>query len=128
MKEPHWLTVRIVEDIHGEQIALFGGPEGIRDPGALESALARPINRWHYGCRDFAELAAAYGFDIAKNHPFIDGNKRTAFATLLVFLRLNRLKFAPTQADATAITLELAAGEIDEEGLTRWIADNLPDD
>lgn len=128
MKEPHWLTVRIVEDIHGEQIALFGGPEGIRDPGALESALARPVNRWHYGSRDFAELAAAYGFGIARNHPFVDGNKRTAFAALLVFLRLNGLAFAPPQADATAITLELAAGEIDEAGLTRWIADNLPDD
>lgn len=127
MIEPHWLSVRIIEDIHEEQLVIFGGPEGIRDPGALESALARPVNRWHYGSRDLAELAAAYGFGIARNHPFIDGNKRTAFAALLVFLRLNEQTFTPSQADATAITLELAAGEIDEEGLTRWIADNLPE-
>ena len=127
MKEPCWLSLVTIEDIHGEQLALFGGPEGIRDRGALESALARPVNRWHYGCRDFAELAAAYAFGIAPNHPFVDGNKRTAFAVLLVFLRLNGLSFAPPQPDSTAIMLGLAAGEIDEAGLTRWIRDNLPD-
>ncbi|MHA1165036.1 MAG: type II toxin-antitoxin system death-on-curing family toxin [Alphaproteobacteria bacterium] len=127
MKEPFWLSLNTVEDIHGEQLVLFGGPEGIRDRGALDSALARPINRWHYGCMDFAELAAAYAFGIARNHPFVDGNKRAAFAALIVFLRLNGLSFTPSQADATAIMLEVASGEIDEAGLTRWIADNLPD-
>jgi len=127
MNEPYWLSLDTVEDIHGEQLALFGGPEGIRDRGALDSALARPVNRWHYGCTDFAELAAAYAFGITRNHPFVDGNKRAAFAALIVFLRLNGLDFAPPQPDATAIMLGVAAGEIDEGGLTRWITDNLPD-
>jgi death-on-curing protein len=127
MKEPFWLSLDTVEDIHGEQLALFGGPEGLRDRGGLDSALARPVNRWHYGCEDFAKLAAAYAFGIARNHPFVDGNKRTAFAALIVLLRLNGLPFTPPQPDATAIMLGVAAGEIDETGLTRWIADNLPD-
>lgn len=125
MKEPRWLSLATVEDIHAEQLALFGGPDGIRDRGALESAISRPVNRWHYGCEDFAELAAAYSFGIARNHAFVDGNKRAAFAAMMVFLRLNGLQFAPLQAEATAIMLSLAAGEVDEAGLTRWIADNL---
>lgn len=125
MKEPRWLSLATVEDIHAEQLALFGGPGGIRDRGALESAISRPVNRWHYGCEDFAELAAAYAFGIARNHAFVDGNKRAAFAAMMVFLRLNGLQFAPPQAEATAIMLALAAGEVDEAGLTRWITDNL---
>lgn len=127
MKEPYWLSLDTVEDIHSEQLALFGGPEGMRDRGGLESALARPVNRWHYGVEDFADLAAAYGYGIARNHPFLDGNKRTGFAALIVFLRLNGLSFSPPQPEATAIMLGVAAGEIDEQGLTRWIRDNLPD-
>ncbi len=127
MKEPRWLSLATVLDIHAEQLALFGGPEGVRDQGLLESAIARPVNRWHYGCENFAELAAAYAFGIARNHPFVDGNKRAAFAALMVFLRVNRIHFTPTQAEATAVMLSLAAGEIDEDGLARWIADNLPE-
>ena len=74
MSEPIWLTVEDIVALHGEQLALFGGPEGLRDQGLLESALSRPINRWNYGESDLAKLAAAYAFGIAKNHPFVDGN------------------------------------------------------
>jgi death-on-curing protein len=92
----------------------------------LESALARPQNRWHYGETDMASLAAAYAFGLARNHPFVDGNKRIAFHALVVFLRLNGIAFAPAPAEATAMILSLAAGEVGEEGLTRWIRDNWP--
>ncbi|HEX9321892.1 MAG TPA: type II toxin-antitoxin system death-on-curing family toxin [Xanthobacteraceae bacterium] len=126
MNEPRWLTLHDIEDIHAEQLALFGGPAGIRDRGALESALGRPINRWHYENADMAQLAAAYAFGIARNHPFVDGNKRTAFAALMVFLRLNGISFAPPPPDATAAMMALAAGDIDEAGLARWIAANMP--
>ena len=126
MNEPRWLTLDDIEDIHAEQLALFGGPAGIRDRGALESALGRPMNRWHYENADMAQLAAAYAFGIARNHPFVDGNKRTAFAALMVFLRLNGIPFAPPPPDATAAMMALAAGDIDEAGCARWIAANMP--
>ena len=77
MSEPQWLELNIVLDVHAEQLALFGGADGVRDLGLLESALARPLNKYSYGETDVAVLAAAYGFGIARNHPFIDGNKRT---------------------------------------------------
>lgn len=126
MNEPVWLDAEIMIDIHAEQLALFGGPEGIRDLGMLESALGRPVNKFSYGEEDFAALAAAYAFGIARNHPFVDGNKRAAFAAIIVFLGLNDIVFAPPPAEATAIILALAAGEVGEEGLTRWIRDNWP--
>lgn len=126
MIEPIWLDRDIVIDMHSEQLAMFGGPDGIRDIGMLESALARPQNRWHYGETDIAALAAAYAFGLARNHPFIDGNKRISFHTLVVFLRLNGIAFAPEPAHATAIILSLAAGEVSEESLARWIKDNWP--
>ena len=126
MNEPLWLPTDAVRDIHSEQLRLFGGPDGVRDEGLLESALARPMNRFAYGETDLALLAAAYAFGIARNHPFIDGNKRVAFLAMMTFLRLNGIPFAPSQADAAAAILALAAGEVDEEGLTRWIRDNWP--
>lgn len=126
MNEPVWLPVDVVRDVHSEQLALFGGPDGIRDVGMLESALARPVNRYAYGERDLAALAAAYAFGIARNHPFVDGNKRVAFLAMMIFLRLNGVVFAPSQAEAAAAILALAAGEVDEAGLTRWIRDNWP--
>lgn len=122
MSEPEWLDIDIVLDFHAEQLALFGGPDGVRDLGLLESALARPINRFAYGETDLAALAAAYGFGIAKNHPFIDGNKRTALASMIVFLGLNRLELDAPQEAATAVILGLAAGEIEEKVLAHWIA------
>lgn len=124
MTEPEWLDLGIVLDFHAEQLALFGGPDGIRDLGLLESALARPQNKRAYGETNLAALAAAYGFGIARNHPFIDGNKRTALASMIVFLNLNGLALAAPQEQAAAIVLALAAGEIGEDVLARWIADN----
>ena len=125
MNEPEWLELEILLDVHAEQLALFGGSDGLRDLGILESALARPINKFAYGETDLASLAAAYAFGIARNHPFVDGNKRVAFASILVFLGLNGLELNAPPADATAVILAIAAGEIEEDELARWIADNL---
>jgi death-on-curing protein len=126
MSEPIWLEVDEVIDMHAEQLAIFGGPEGIRDHGLLESAVLRPVNQWHYGQTDMAALAAAYAFGLARNHAFVDGNKRIAFHAMMVFLRGNDIAFAPDPAHATEIILSLAAGEVSEESLTRWIRDNWP--
>ncbi len=125
MTEPEWLDIGIVLDFHAEQLALFGGADGVRDLGLLESALARPINKFAYGETDLAVLTAAYGFGIARNHPFVDGNKRTALASMIVFLGLNRLDLVAPQEEATAIVLGLAAGEIREDVLASWIADHV---
>ncbi len=126
MTEPRWLDTNIVLDVHAEQLALFGGADGIRDLGLLESALARPINKFGDGESDLAVLAAAYAFGIARNHPFVDGNKRAAFASIIVLLGLNGFDFDVPPEQATAIILALAAGEVSEESLTRWIRDNWP--
>jgi len=126
MSEPIWLDVDEVIDMHAEQLAIFGGPGGVRDRGLLESAILRPVNQWHYGQTDMAALAAAYAYGLARNRAFVDGNKRIAFHAMMVFLRLNGIAFAPDPAHATAIILSLAAGEVSEESLTRWIRDNWP--
>ncbi len=126
MNEPEWLDLQIVLDVHDAQLGLFGGAEGPRDQGLLESALARPQNKFAYGETDLAALAAAYAFGIARNHPFIDGNKRSAFAAIIVFLGLNGVEFDAPPPEATAMILDLAAGLVSEEGLTRWIRDNWP--
>ena len=126
MTEPIWLDVEIMIDLHAEQLALFGGPDGIRDQGMLESALGRPVNKFSYGETDLAALAAACAFGIARNHPFVDGNKRAAFGAIIVFLGLNDIDFLVAPENAAAMILALAAGEVNEEGLTRWIRDNWP--
>ena len=126
MSEPIWLDVDEVIDMHAEQLATFGGPEGVRDHGLLESAILRPVNQWHYGQTDLAALAAAYAFGLARNHAFVDGNKRIAFHAMMVFLRNNGIKFSPDPGHATEMILSLAAGEVSEESLTRWIRDNWP--
>jgi death on curing protein len=125
VNEPAWLDTGIVLDFHAEQLALFGGADGVRDVGLLESAVARPINKFAYGESDLAVLAAAYGFGIARNHPFVDGNKRTAFASMIVFLGLNRFDLDAPSEEATAIILGLAVGEIGEEALAHWISDHM---
>ena len=86
---PNWLLRSVVEAMHFEQIAEHGGASGIRDPGLLDSALARPLNLWAYASPTLFELAASYAFGVVKNHPFVDGNKRTAFLSAYLFLRLN---------------------------------------
>ena len=125
-KEPRWITYEQAIAIHSRQLRRFGGAPGLRDEGMLRSALERPINKWRYEQSDMAELAAAYAFGLAKNHAFVDGNKRIAFMAMMVFLRKNGIRFAPDQAQATAMILALAAGEVTEPSLARWIGDNLP--
>jgi death-on-curing protein len=126
MSEPFWLTRQIIIAIHDEQLAIHGGASGLRDEGMLESALDRPRNRWAYEGAALAELAAAYAFGIARNHPFVDGNKRTALLALYTFLGVNGFDFVVAEAEAATMILALAAGDVDEEGLTRWIRDNWP--
>ena len=126
MSEPIWLSVDLVLAIHDEQLRQFGGPTGLRDQGLLESALGRPLNTHGYGTHDLAALAAAYGFGLTRNHAFIDGNKRIALLAIVTFLGLNGIDFAASEAEAVVIMLGVAAGEVDEDGLARWIRDNLP--
>jgi death-on-curing protein len=126
MTEPSWLSEEVIIAIHDEQLAIHGGGAGLRDAGMLAFALERPINKWAYEGAELPELAAAYAFGLAKNHPFIDGNKRTALLALYAFLFINDVDFIVPEADAAAIILALAAGEVEEEGLTRWIRDNWP--
>lgn len=125
MNEPFWLTRQMIVAIHDEQLAIHGGASGLRDEGMLESALDRPKNKWSYENADLAELAAAYAFGIARNHPFVDGNKRTSLLALYTFLGVNGIDFIVPEAEAAAIILSLAAGEVGEQGLVRWIRDNL---
>jgi death-on-curing protein len=121
-----WLTVQMVTAIHDEQLAIHGGSAGLRDANLLESALDRPRNKWAYENASLAELAAAYGYGIAKNHPFVDGNKRTALLCIYTFLGTNGVDFLVPEPEAAAMILSLAAGEVSEENLARWIADRLP--
>jgi death-on-curing protein len=127
MTEPFWLTRQMVVAIHDEQLTIHGGASGLRDEGMLESALDRPKkSRWSYEQAELAELAAAYAFGIACNHPFVDGNKRTSLLALYTFLGVNGIDFIVPEAEAAAIILSLAAGEVSEQSLTRWIRDNWP--
>jgi len=126
MNEPQWLTLEQVKRIHSEQLVRHGGPSGLRDAGLLESALARPINKFQYGETNLAVLAAAYAYGLARNHPFVDGNKRIAFMATVTFLAKNGYAFEPDLADATRTFFELAAGVVTEPELSAWIARNSP--
>lgn len=121
MREPVWVLREAVHALHGRLLSEFGGAAGIRDEGMLESALSRPLNRFAYGSPSLFELAAAYGFGLVRNHPFVDGNKRIGFATAALFLQLNGLRFAASEADATVQTLALAAHELGEAGFAAWL-------
>lgn len=121
-KEPLWLTRLVVDTIHIEQLREHGGLAGIRDENALESALSRPKNKRVYGQeRNLAAFAAAYGFGLVTNHPYVDGNKRVGFLAMLTFLGLNGSDFTATDAEVVTTILQLAAGQVSEEELTRWI-------
>ncbi len=126
MNEPFWLTVAMIVAIHDEQLVRHGGAAGLRDHTLLESALDRPRNKWAYEQAELPELAAAYGYGMARNHPFVDGNKRTALLAIYTFLGVNDVDFIVPEADAAAMILALAAGEVSEENLARWIRDNWP--
>lgn len=118
--EPVWIEIELVHAIHDRQLAEHGGLIGVRDAGALESALARPQNRWSFGEGDPCALAAAYAFGIARNHPFADGNKRTAWVLARLFLALNGVTIRFDADDAIATVLRLAAGQLSEEQLADW--------
>jgi death-on-curing protein len=123
-KKIEWLSLPLVLAIHDEQLVAHGGSGGVRDIALLESALSRPLNKWNYENAELPELAAAYAFGIARNHPFVDGNKRTSLLALYTFLGINGIDFVVPEADAAAMILSLAAGEVSEESLARWIRDN----
>ncbi|NOS96759.1 MAG: type II toxin-antitoxin system death-on-curing family toxin [Methylotenera sp.] len=116
-----WLPIGIVSAVHDEQLADHGGLSGVRDFTLLESSLAWPENLAAYGVPDAAELAASYGYGIARNHPFIDGNKRTAFVATMLFLRLNSFTLLATDAEKVLTMLDVAAGEITEQDFANWI-------
>lgn len=116
-----WVDRRALLLLHDESLAEHGGSAGLRDEGLLESALARARNRAAYETPDVADLAAAYGVGLAKNHPFVDGIKRAAFLAVGLFLALNGHRLHATQADATLTTLAVAAGDIDEQAFAAWI-------
>lgn len=123
--EPVWLDVKVALAVHDRQLAEHGGGQGIRDPALPESALARPLNRWGYGEDDRCALAAAYAFGIARNHPFVDGNKRTAWVFARLFLALNGVELRFEPEDAIRTMLALAAGELSEEEMVDWFRQRL---
>ena len=116
-----WLTRQLILAIHDEQLAEHGGSAGVRDEGLLESALARPLNRAGYGEPDLSELAAVYAIGLVRNHPVIDGNKRTGLAALFMFLALNGADFEPPEVDATIAVLRLASGDLNDDDFIAWV-------
>ncbi len=123
--EPRWLTRALVVALQQEALAVFGGHGGLRDEGLLESALARPRNLLAYEPgADLGRLAAGYGFGLARNHAFVDGNKRVAVLAVAVFLAINGVDFDPDEVDEVRTILALAAGEVGEEELAVWIRAN----
>jgi death-on-curing protein len=120
--EPRWITKEGLVVLHDRSIALHGGAPGLRDDGLLESALARPANRFHYeGVEDICDLAATYLVAVASNHPFADGNKRAAYLAAGLFLRKNGQRLVAEQADAALTVLAVAGGQRDIEALATWI-------
>lgn len=123
---PAWIDKRALLLLHEESLAQFGGATGLRDEGLSDSALARPVNKHSYdGCKDLAVLAAAYGFGLARNHPFVDGNKRAAFLAVGVFLAINGHRLAAKPVEAIEAILLLAAGSMEEARFADWIKTHL---
>jgi death-on-curing protein len=124
-REPVWVERLVVDAIHIEQLREHGGLPGIRDENTLESALARPVNRWHYEPEtDLATLAAAYGWGLATSHPFRDGNKRVAFLAMAVFIELNEYRMEVSEEDVVRVMLTVADGKCAEEELAVWVRDH----
>jgi death-on-curing protein len=124
MTQPQWLAKSAILAIHEDLLAEHGGASGVRDDGLLESALGRPQNRWAYERATLFELAAAYAFGICRNHPFVDGNKRTALMAAYVFLALNGWELTAPEAEAVVMIRDLAAGEIGEAEIADWVGAN----
>lgn len=120
-----WLRRASLVLLHDESLAEHGGAPGLRDAGLLESAMARPVNLAMYANPDVAELAACYGVGLAKNHAFVDGNKRAAFLGVGLFLLLNGKRLVATQVDATRTMLSVAAGDMDEPAFAQWIRTHM---
>jgi death-on-curing protein len=124
-KEPLWLTAPIVMAIHADLLRQHGGLVGVRDEGLILSALARPQHRWSYSeTPDMHDCAAAYGFGLARNHGFSDGNKRTAFQAMYTFLGLNGFEFVAPEPEAVAVMIAVAAGDMSEPALADWLREN----
>lgn len=122
----NWIDTKALRMLHEESLSLHGGSSGVRDEGLLESAMMRPENLAHYNAEaDLADLAASYAYGLAKNHPFVDGNKRVAFLSVGLFLGINGYKLTATPVDAIQAVLGLASGEITEEAFAAWIRDNI---
>lgn len=124
MSEPVWLDGRAITALHEEQLSEHGGGRGLRDEGLLDSALARPRNAFAYGETDPFALAASYGAGIVRNHPFVDGNKRTGFIAAALFLDLNGQVFEAAQPDVVETVLALAAGALSDEAFADWLRTN----
>ena len=120
-----WVDKHALMLLHGDSLAQHGGAAGLRDEGLLDSALARPLNLVAYGNPDVADLAACYGLGLAKNHAFVDGNKRAAFLAVGLFLALNGQRLQATQADATTTMLALASGSLDEAAFASWLRGHM---
>ncbi len=123
--EPKWLGVEAVLVMHEEQLAEHGGAVGVRDLGLLDSALARPRNAWSYGESDLVALAALYAAGVMRNHPFVDGNKRTGFLAAYAFLYVNGLEIVADEAEVIVQCLSLAASEIDDAEFAAWLRENV---
>lgn len=119
--QSRWVDKKLLVTLHDESLAMHGGSSGIRDEALLDSALSRAPNLAHYGKPDYADLAAAYGVGLAKNHAFVDGNRRVAFLSVGLFLVLNGYKLTATQVDATLTLISVAAGEMSETEFAEWI-------
>lgn len=129
MSEPRWLRRDTILAVHQKTLHEQGGRPGIRDEGLLDSALARPVNRFDYGSdNSLFQLAAAYGFGISSNHPFIDGNKRVAFYASVGFLRINGVYVNADEAEAAVTYIALAAGNLSEDELAAWLESNSTDE
>ena len=125
MREWQWVSRQVLEAVHERQIAEHGGGVGLRDENALESALSRPLNLAQYGETDAAELAASLAFGLAKNHPFVDGNKRSAWVGARLFLRLNGVNLMFDRAEATVMVQQLASGELSESQVAQWFRERI---
>lgn len=123
--EPTWLSRLVIDAIHADQVREHGGLGGLRDENALESALARPQQKWHYGVTDVPTLAAAYGFGLIKNHPYRDGNKRIGFLAMATFLGMNGHELDVTDADVVAEIVSVADGTSSEDELADWIRKHI---
>jgi death-on-curing protein len=124
MSQPVWLLRSVIDAVHDMQLTEHGGATGIRDEGLLESALARPVTAYGYGETELCMLAALYAHGISRNHPYIDGNKRTAFLSAYTFLKINGVSLVSDEVSATTVMLSVASGKMTESQLAAWLRAN----